>query len=39
MEFLQGVIVAVRNIRSELGVAPGVPLAVLIRAGSEDRPS
>ena len=37
MEFLQGVIVAVRNIRSELGVAPGVPLAVLIRAGSEDQ--
>jgi valyl-tRNA synthetase len=37
MEFLQGVIVAVRNIRSELGVAPGVPLAVLMRAGSDDQ--
>jgi len=37
MEFLQAVIVAVRNIRSELGVAPGVPLAVLMRAGSDDQ--
>jgi len=37
MEFLQGVIVAVRNIRAELGVAPGVPLAVLVRAEGGDR--
>jgi len=37
MEFLQGTIVAVRNIRAELGVAPGVPLTVMIRAGGDDR--
>ena len=37
MEFLQGVIVAVRNIRAELGIAPGVQLPVLMRAGGEDR--
>ena len=37
MEFLQGVIVAVRNIRAELGVAPGIALNVLVRAGGEDQ--
>jgi valyl-tRNA synthetase len=37
MEFLQGVIVAVRNIRAELGVAPGVALDVLVRAGGADQ--
>ncbi len=37
MEFLQGVIVAVRNIRAELGIAPGVPLAAMMRADGEDR--
>jgi valyl-tRNA synthetase len=37
MEFLQGVIVAVRNIRAELGVAPGIALNVLIRAGGDDQ--
>ena len=36
MEFLQGVIVAVRNIRAELGIAPGVPLNVMIRAAGTE---
>jgi valyl-tRNA synthetase len=36
MEFLQGVITAVRNIRAELGIAPGMPLTVLIRADEAD---
>ena len=37
MEFLQEVIVAIRNIRAELGIAPGVQLTVLIRADGLER--
>jgi valyl-tRNA synthetase len=37
MELVQGAIVAVRNIRAELGVAPGVHLHVLVRAGGEEQ--
>jgi valyl-tRNA synthetase len=34
--FLQEVVVSVRNIRSELGIAPSKELRLLVRAGSED---
>jgi valyl-tRNA synthetase len=37
MQFLQEVVVSVRNIRSELGIAPSKSLQVLVRAGGEDR--
>ncbi|NLY41804.1 MAG: class I tRNA ligase family protein, partial [Desulfovibrionales bacterium] len=37
MEFLQGVIVAVRNIRAELGIAPGVALSVLVKAEQAEQ--
>jgi valyl-tRNA synthetase len=37
MELVQGAIVAVRNIRAELGVAPGAQLDVLVRAGGEEQ--
>ncbi|GAB1410332.1 valine--tRNA ligase [Desulfovibrionales bacterium] len=37
MEFLQGVIVAVRNIRAELGIAPGLPLSVLVKTGQAEQ--
>jgi valyl-tRNA synthetase len=37
MEFLQQVIVAIRNIRAELGIAPGAQLTVLLRADGQER--
>ncbi len=35
IEWLKGVIVAVRNIRAEMNIAPGKPLEVLLTKGSE----
>ncbi|ATJ81364.1 valine--tRNA ligase [Halomonas beimenensis] len=35
IEWLQGVIVAVRNIRAEMNIAPGKPLEVLLTKGGE----
>ncbi|XKE45966.1 valine--tRNA ligase [Halomonas organivorans] len=35
IEWLQGVIVAVRNVRAEMNIAPGKPLEVLLTKGSE----
>ncbi len=35
--FLQDVVVSVRNIRSELGIAPSRRLKLLVRAGGEER--
>ncbi len=37
MEFLQQVVGSVRNIRSELNIAPSVRLSLLIRAGGRDQ--
>ncbi|NLV96652.1 MAG: valine--tRNA ligase [Desulfovibrionales bacterium] len=37
MEFLQQVIVSIRNIRAELGIAPGAQLTVLLRADGQER--
>jgi valyl-tRNA synthetase len=36
IEWLKGVIVGVRNIRGEMNIAPGKPLDLLFRNGSED---
>ncbi|HKK32310.1 MAG TPA: valine--tRNA ligase [Desulfomicrobiaceae bacterium] len=36
MVFLQDLITSVRNIRAELGIAPGLKLKLLVRAGGED---
>ena len=35
MEFLQGVVVSIRNIRSELNISPSVQLGVLVQAGGQ----
>ncbi|AMD02109.1 valine--tRNA ligase [Halomonas chromatireducens] len=39
IEWLKGVIVAVRNIRAEMNIAPGKPLEVLLTKGGPDDPA
>ncbi|CAM3351158.1 valine--tRNA ligase [Halomonas lysinitropha] len=39
IEWLKGVIVAVRNIRAEMNIAPGKPLDVLLTKGGTDDPA
>ncbi|MGM0982603.1 MAG: valine--tRNA ligase [Pseudomonadota bacterium] len=39
IEWLKGVIVAVRNIRAEMNIAPGKPLDVLLTKGGPDDPA